>query len=63
MEKILICCLSICVILNINSLFVEFSTPIFNLLLAQILLIGYAIKNQRMKKKIEEYEKNTKKIC
>ena len=62
MEKIFICCLSICVILNINFLFVEFSTPIFNLLLAQILLIGYIIKNQRLKKKIEDYEKNQKKI-
>lgn len=66
MEKIMfrafICWLLICIILGINCLLIDFNLVTLGLLLADIVMLYFAIKNQRLKKKIENYEKNSKKI-
>ena len=53
MEKIFICCLSISVILGIICLFAKFNLVILGSTLVNILLLYFAVREQRLKKKRE----------
>ena len=63
MYRLFICLFSIMIILGIDTLFIEFSLSTLALVVIDILVLVLMISNQRMKKKIEEYEKNSKKNC
>ena len=62
MFRAFICWLSISVILGIHCLIIDFNLVTLGSLSTNILMLFFAIKNQRLKKKIEDYEKNCKKI-
>lgn len=62
MFRAFICWLLFNVILGINCLIIEFNLVTLGLLSADILILFFAVDNRRLKKKIEEYEKNQKKI-
>lgn len=57
MYRLFICWLSICIILGINCLIIDFNLVTLGLLSANILMLYFAVSNQRLKKKIEGYEK------
>lgn len=63
MYRLFICLFSIMIIVDINKLLICFNLATLALLLVNIFLLVLMISNQRMKKKIEDYEKNSKKIC
>jgi hypothetical protein len=63
MFRAFICWLSICIILGINCLIIDFNLVTLGLLSANILMLYFAVSNQRLKKKIEDYEKIRKKFC
>lgn len=63
MFRAFICWLSICIILGINGLIIDFNLVTLGLLIADILMLFFAVHNRRLKKKIEDYEKNCKKFC
>ena len=63
MYRLFICVFSIMIIRGISILFIEFNLLTLALLSVNIFVLVLIISNQRMKKKIEEYEKNSKKFC
>lgn len=63
MYRLFICVFSIMIIRGISILFIEFNLLTLALLSVNIFVLVLMISNQRMKKKIEEYEKNSKKFC
>lgn len=63
MFRAFICWLLICIILGINGLLIDFNLVTLGLLLADIVMLYFAVSNQRLKKKIEKSEKISEKIC
>ena len=63
MFRAFICWLSFNIIIGINGLINDFNLVTLGSLSANIVILYFAVNNERLKKKIEDYEKNSKKFC